>query len=199
MRSLPLHLVLLGAALAAAACKRRSEPEGSLGTVQLGARLNPRFDEAWRALSARAGEEAEVFYIEDDRGEGLMGRVRRATGVAPKPAPPPQATAAEATTATGEPEVPRGEDLISVVRSNLASVKACYLRITRGGSALSGRAIVSFTVSKEGTAGDVRVDAPAFERTDLPRCMTQQIQRWEFPRSRRGGGPVSYPFVFVSG
>jgi hypothetical protein len=178
------------------ACKR-SDREGTLGTVQLGTRVDPRFDEAWRALSARAGDEDEVFYIEDDRGEGLMGRVRRARGV-PKAAPPPQ-VAPEGRPPSGELEAPSGDQVIAVVRSNLPAVKTCYLRITRSGSAVSGRAIVSFTVNKEGSAGDVRVDAPAFERTDLPRCMTQQIQRWEFPRSRRGGVAVSYPFVFVGG
>jgi hypothetical protein len=191
-----LRFTLMVALLTAAACKRTPEPEGSLGTVQLGTKVDPRFDQAWRALSARAGDEAEVFYIEDDRGEGLMGRVRRAAKVLPRSAPPPQENI-EAQPRTGEADVPSGEEVAAVVRSNLPAVKACYLRITRSGSAVSGRAIVSFVVTKEGTAGDVKVDAPAFERTELPRCMTQQIQRWEFPRSRRGGVAVSYPFVFV--
>jgi len=29
--------------------------------------------------------------------------------------------------------------------------------------------------------------------------VTAQITHWEFPKSQRGGGQVSYPFVFVSG
>ena len=39
------------------------------------AAATPEFDQKWSAL---ADKELEVFYIEDDRGEGLMGNVRRA-------------------------------------------------------------------------------------------------------------------------
>ncbi len=158
---------------------------------------NPKFDEAWRSLGARAGVAAEVFYIEDDRGEGLMGRVRRAARAVPKPAPPPENEAPP--THTGDPEVPDGEEVSSVVRANLPSIKACYLRMTRAGTLISGRAIINFTVDKTGSVGNVLVDAPVFRDTDLPRCVSQQVARWAFPKSRRGGLAVSYPFVFVGG
>jgi hypothetical protein len=173
------------------ACNR--EREQSLGTIVVGTKPDPRFDEAWRALAARGDEEADVFYIEDDRGEGLMGRVRRAARSVPTPPPPPSPAVA------GEPEQPTGSDVASVIRSNLGAVKACYLRMTREGRMLSGRAILSFTVESNGSAGNVRVDAPAFADTELPRCMTAEVQRWSFPRSKRGGLAVSYPFVFVGG
>ena len=39
---------------------------------------SPEFDQKWAEL-AQAG--IEVAYIEDDRGEGLMGNVRRASRV----------------------------------------------------------------------------------------------------------------------
>jgi TonB family protein len=96
-------------------------------------------------------------------------------------------------------EVPAAEEVAAVVRANLPAVKTCYLRLTRAGSGVSGRAIVSFTVEKAGTVGDVRVDAPAFRDTGLPRCVSEQVQRWAFPQSKRGGLAVSYPFVFVGG
>src|SRR5204862_265176 len=73
---------------ALAACPRSA---GGLGTIHVGAASDPRFDQAWRTL---ADGEGELFYIEDDRGEGLLARVRRAPRVAPHPAPPPHATAA---------------------------------------------------------------------------------------------------------
>ena len=174
-------------------CNRDRE---SLGTISIGAKPDPRFDEAWRALAARGDEEADLFYIEDDRGEGLMGRVRRAARTVPRPLPPPPPPSP---TGTGEPETPAGPEVASVIRSNLAAVKACYLRITREGRMVSGRGILSFTVERNGSAGNVQVDAPAFAGTELPRCMTAEVQRWAFPRSKRGGFAVSYPFVFVGG
>jgi hypothetical protein len=190
-RGLPL-LWCATLSLAAGSCRR----DESLGTIQVGA-TDPKFDEAWRALAARAGDEGEMFYIEDDRGEGLLARVRRAPRVAPRPAPPP--TAAGQQPSAGVAETPTAEDVAAVVRANLPAVKTCYLRLTRAGSGVSGRAIVSFVVEKAGTVGDVRVEAPAFRDTGLPRCVSEQVQRWAFPQSKRGGLAVSYPFVFVGG
>lgn len=179
-------LVVLGLVVASLfGCQKQSEP----------ARVDPKFDEQWRALAARGDEESDVFYIEDDRGEGLMGRVRRNARTVPRPpaspvTPPP---------APGEPELPDGDAVSAAIRANLAGIKACYLRLTREGRLISGRAILSFTVQKDGSARDVRVDAPAFADSGLPRCMSLQVERWTFPRSRRGGLAVSYPFVFVGG
>ena len=42
----------------------------------------------------------------------------------------------------------------------------------------------------------LNVDAPAFEGTALPACISAQITRWVFPPSRQGMPAVSYPFVF---
>jgi hypothetical protein len=175
----------------ASACQKRSEE--SLGTIHLGARVDPKFDRAWRALSARGDDEADVFYIEDDRGEGMMARVRRGPRSVPPPAPPPATVTAPA----GVPDQPSGEAVAATIRSNLAGIKACYLRLTRQGQTLAGRAILSFTVDKDGKAGNVRVDSPVFAESDLPRCMSLQVASWHFPRSKRGGFEVSYPFVFV--
>jgi hypothetical protein len=78
-------------------------------------------------------------------------------------------------------------------------VKACYLRIARDGEQRSGKAIVSFDV---GPAGDVRgtkVDAPSFQGTSLPTCVSGMVSHWSFPKSQSGGLAISYPFVFVGG
>jgi hypothetical protein len=186
MRAAPLLIL----ALAGLGCQKK-EAE-SLGTMRLGAKADARFDQAWRALAARGDDEADVFYIEDDRGEGMMARVRRNARAVPAPppstAPPP---------AGDEPDQPSGEAVSATIRSNLAAIKTCYLRLTRQGTTLAGRAILSFTVEKDGRAGKVRVESPVFAESDLPRCMTQQVGTWSFPRSKRGGFEVSYPFVFV--
>jgi hypothetical protein len=186
----------LAAALSLGLACQRSNGD-SLGTMQFGGpKVDPRFDQAWRALAARADDEAEVFYIEDDRGEGLMGRVRRGSKAIPRP-PAPPALAPPPT--AQEPEQPDGQAVSATVRSNVPGIKACYLRLTRQGKIISGRAILSFTVDRDGSAKDVRVEAPAFADSELPRCMSVQAGSWTFPRSRRGGLAVSYPFVFVGG
>jgi outer membrane biosynthesis protein TonB len=157
--------------------------------VPAAAAPNPAFDQKWASL---AQKDVDVFYIEDDRGEGLMGNVRRARkdpagddkGGRDPGAPP--ATLSQ-------------EEVQRVIRQNLPGVRACYLRIARNGDQRSGKAIVSFEIGAGGDVKDTKVDAPSFEGTSLPGCVSGTVSRWSFPKSQQGGMAISYPFVFVGG
>jgi hypothetical protein len=174
--------LIVALALGCAACAKKSAVPGS-----------PEFDKKWSEL-AQAG--IEVSYIEDDRGEGLMGNVRRASRVK---AEPPAVAPAEANVANpgGLPDQPPGEQVQKIIRGNLMAVRGCFMSMARTGQARSGKAIVSFTIGADGRAAGLHVDAPSFADTPLPGCVTAQVSHWEFPKSQKGGGQVSYPFVFV--
>jgi hypothetical protein len=178
--------LLVALPLLGVSCAKKSAPGGS---------GSPEFDQKWSEL-AQAG--IEVAYIEDDRGEGLMGNVRRASRVK---AEPPVAAPSEATAGNpgGLPAQPPGEQVQRIIRGNLMAVRGCFMSMARTGQARSGKAIVSFTIGADGRAAGLKVDAPSFVDTPLPGCVTAQISHWEFPKSQRGGGQVSYPFVFVGG
>jgi hypothetical protein len=164
------------------ACAKKAAPAAS---------GNPDFDKKWAELAQQG---IDVSYIEDDRGEGLMGNVRRASRV--KADPPPSEPAA-APNPSGLPDQPPGEQIQSIIRGNLMAVRGCFMSMARTGQARSGKAIVSFTIGADGKPAGLRVDAPTFVDTPLPGCVTAQVSHWEFPKSQRGGGQVSYPFVFV--
>jgi len=174
--------VVVALSLLGLSCAKKSAPA---------APTNPEFDKKWSEL-AQAG--IEVSYIEDDRGEGLMGNVRRASRVK---AETPGAAPAEAV-AGGLPLQPSGEQVQRIIRGNLMAVRGCFMSMARTGQSRSGKAIVSFTIGADGKPEGLKVDAPSFVDTPLPGCVTAQIAHWEFPKSQRGGGQVSYPFVFVS-
>jgi len=176
--------ILVALPVLGGACSKKASP---------GAPGSPEFDKQWSAL---ATEGIEVSYIEDDRGEGLMGNVRRASRVKAEP-PVVAPSEAVAANAGGLPEQPSGEQVQRIIRGNLMAVRGCFMSMARTGQARSGKAIVSFTIGANGRAAGLRVDAPSFADTPLPGCVTAQIAHWEFPRSQRGGGQVSYPFVFV--
>jgi outer membrane biosynthesis protein TonB len=176
------------------ACSKRAENKGA-SAVASASTSDPEFDKKWAAL-ARTG--ADVAYIEDDRGEGLMGNVRRASRM--KAEPPPVLTGPAGPEAVPAlPEQPAGEEVQRIIRGNLMAVRGCYMNMARTGQARSGKAIVSFSIGADGRAASLRVDAPAFSDTPLPACVTAQVSRWSFPKSQKGGGQVSYPFVFVGG
>jgi len=175
----------LVALLLFAACAKKPAPAGP---------SNPEFDKKWAEL-AQAG--IEVSYIEDDRGEGLMGNVRRASRV--KAEPPAVGANQAAGDPSALPERPAGEQVQRIIRGNLMAVRGCFMSMARTGQARSGKAIVSFSIGADGKPTGLKVDAPTFADTPLPGCVTAQVSHWEFPKSQRGGGQVSYPFVFVSG
>ncbi len=156
---------------------------------------DPKFDSEWSALAAKG---VETLYIEDDRGQGLMGNVRRAAHVPADPTTAPTTTAA-ADSDRLLPAQPAGEDVQKVIKQNLAAVKTCYLKVSREGTQRSGKAIVSFQIDADGGVAGLKVDAPGFAGTGLPGCVSGQIARWSFPKSQKGGLAVSYPFVFVGG
>ena len=173
---------VLVAGLTALGCTRKAdESKAPLPST-------PEFDQKWSAL---ADKDSEVFYIEDDRGEGLMGNVRRAKRGSN------DALVAKADDAT--PATLSNEAVQRVVRQNLAGVRACFLRIGRDGDQRSGKAIVSFDVGPAGDVHDTKVDAPAFQGTSLPSCVLGMVSHWVFPKSQKGGLAISYPFVFVGG
>jgi hypothetical protein len=148
------------------------------------------FDQKWSSL---AEKDLEVFYIEDDRGEGLMGNVRRARRGNN------DALNAKVEDSRTVPPVPSQEAVQRVIKQNLAGVRACFLRIGRDGDQRSGKAIVSFEIGAAGDVHDTKVDAPAFQGTSLPGCVLGMVSHWVFPKSQKGGLAISYPFVFVGG
>jgi hypothetical protein len=193
MRSLSVMLVM---GVCAAGCSKGSPASNGRPAAPVAA--SPEFDQKWSALAAR---DVEAFYIEDDRGEGLMGNVRRAKHgqTLALAAPAARPAAPEVVDPNAPPETLDPEEMQRVIRQNLAGVRACFMRMSHDGDARSGKAIVSFQV---GAAGDVRettVDAPSFQGTSLPGCVRGMVSHWSFPKSQKGGLAISYPFVFLGG
>jgi hypothetical protein len=189
MRAIVVALIVGSAGLsgfAGAGCSRKANQEN---TSEKAVAANPEFDQKWSAL---AKEDVDVFYIEDDRAEGLMGNVRRARG----------ATDVPANKGSDSPMPPAKlshEDAQRVIKQNLAGVRACFMRLGHGGDQRSGKAIVSFEIGPAGDVKDTKVDAPAFQGTSLPGCVMGMVSHWVFPKSQKGGLAISYPFVFVGG
>ena len=123
------------AGLLALGCAKKSDEQ------QAPAAASPEFDQKWSAL---AEKDVEVFYIEDDRGEGLMGNVRRAR------ARQQRRLNAKASDSPVTPAMLSHEAVQRVIRQNLAGVRACFLRIGRDGNQRSGKAIVSFEIGAGG-------------------------------------------------
>ena len=168
--------------LAAAAACKGDAPK----TAQ--APSDPAFEKKWTAL---AGGGSDPLVIESDvHGAGLMGELRRATDQ--------PAVGAVVAAEPVKGELP-DEQVVRVIRSNLAGVKGCYQVAEKAGVVGSGKAIVSVEIQGDGAVSAVNVDAPAFRASTLPGCMTERARSWTFPKFTQGPKRFSYPFVFVGG
>src|SRR6185436_8080624 len=154
--------------LSLGACSKKGPPE------------DPAFTARWNQVTAVN----EAVVVGDESGIALSANVRKA-----------EAKNAAAARGGGLPVQPGGDEVARVIRSNLGAVKGCYVSAARQGGH-SGKAIVPFTIGSDGRPSNVQVDAPSFKGTGLPGCLTAQVTFWSFPRSQKGAGAVSYPFVF---
>jgi hypothetical protein len=193
--STPVLLLAMGSVCVGFGCSKTAPPQAPPPPAppQAHAADDPSFDRAWTSLAKKG---VDTYYIEDDRGEGLMGNVLRAQGGALAMAPDLQASLRQPG-GQALPLSPSPDEVQKLIRQNLGGVKSCYLRVTRDGEPRSGKAIVSFQIGASGHVEELRIDAPAFSGTSLPTCVTGQISHWIFPPSQKGGLAISYPFVFV--
>jgi len=180
------------ALLSVSACEKQAATPVASAPSEPAPAADPAFDSKWKDLAQQG---VEALYIEDDNGEGLMGNVRRASDMRPDPARD-EAMAVEQATL---PDVPPGALVQSVIRRQMSAVKGCYMSMSRSGPVRSGKAIVTFGIGADGAVSAVKVDAPNFAGTSLSKCVSSHVARWSFPKSQKGGGSVSYPFVFVGG
>jgi hypothetical protein len=90
-------------------------------------------------------------------------------------------------------------EVAKVIRANLPAVKGCYAVEERNGTAASGKAIMQLSIDGSGSVKGVQVDAPAFNGSGLPTCLSNNARGWKFPKFTQGPKSYSYPFVFVGG
>src|SRR5437016_7155882 len=107
----PVLLLVLGAA-----CSKPAPPPAPKAT-------DPAFDHAWTNLAQKG---VDAFYIEDDRGEGLMGNVLRAQTGALAMAPNMQDSLRHPG-GQALPVSPNPEEVQKAIRQYLGGVKSCYL------------------------------------------------------------------------
>jgi Ca-activated chloride channel family protein len=90
------------------------------------------------------------------------------------------------------------EEIESVIRANLAKIKACYERNLQAKRGLAGRVMTRFTIQQSGRVSWASVLKSDLRHGPTESCITNEIRRWRFPLPRGGGSVrVTYPFQFA--
>jgi TonB family protein len=85
-----------------------------------------------------------------------------------------------------------------IVRRHLNEVRYCYEQALPRHPTLSGRAVVQFTIAKDGQVLASVLQSSTLGVASVESCVVSAVKRWAFPAPERGGlTMVSYPFQFT--
>ncbi|HTR51560.1 MAG TPA: AgmX/PglI C-terminal domain-containing protein [Kofleriaceae bacterium] len=89
------------------------------------------------------------------------------------------------------------EDIDRVVKARAGAIEACYQHALNTDSSLAGTVKVNWAITPDGHVTSARVAATTLRSPAVDSCVLGVIRGMHFPA--RGGGNVSYPFVFARG
>ena len=85
-----------------------------------------------------------------------------------------------------------------IVRRHLNEVRFCYEQALPRHPTLAGRAVVQFTIGKDGQVLASVLQSSTLGLASVESCVVGAVKRWPFPAPERGGLTiVSYPFQFT--
>jgi TonB family protein len=85
-----------------------------------------------------------------------------------------------------------------IVRRHLNEIRYCYEQALPRHPTLSGRAVVQFTIGKDGQVLASVLQSSTLGMASVESCVVGAVKRWPFPAPERGGlTMVSYPFQFT--
>ena len=105
--------------------------------------------------------------------------------------------------APGDPMVTGALDrelIVEVVKRHMNQIRYCYQRELTKDPALTGKLVIDFVISAEGTVSQSKVKSSTMGNEAVEQCVVGRFARMAFPKPEGGGiVSVSYSFVFKSG
>ncbi len=83
----------------------------------------------------------------------------------------------------------------AVVSAKTPQVRACYEKELKKSSGLSGKVVVSWTISASGKVSGARMVRNTTRNSAMVPCMIRAVSSWTFPQAE-SPFDVEYPFVF---
>jgi len=86
------------------------------------------------------------------------------------------------------------DDVLSTVKQNLGSIKACADAYARGGGKLPPKLIAKWVIKPSGFTDAQEMVSPELKGTPVDTCVVTAIKKWRFPEYKSGTIPVTFPF-----
>ncbi len=87
-------------------------------------------------------------------------------------------------------------DIMEVVLGNKSALSKCVEEQRKKDPATTGRLQMKWTIQTNGRTSNVSVASEEFKGTLIANCVGQLIKSWQFPRHKKQGDPITFPFKF---
>jgi hypothetical protein len=87
-------------------------------------------------------------------------------------------------------------DIMAVVVANKSAIVRCVNEQKKKEPGLTGRLVMRWTIQTSGRTSGVSVRTEEFKKTYMANCISGLIKGWKFPRHKKQGAPIDFPFTF---
>jgi hypothetical protein len=94
------------------------------------------------------------------------------------------------------PEKLQQSDIMAVVLANKPAIVKCVNEQKKKDPALSGKLVMRWSIQPSGKTTSVSCRTDEFRSTYMASCISGLIKGWNFPRHKKQGDPIDFPFTF---
>jgi hypothetical protein len=94
------------------------------------------------------------------------------------------------------PEKLGQSDIMAVVVANKPAIMKCVGEQKKKDPGVSGRLVMRWSIQTSGKTTGVAVKTDEFKKTYMASCISGLIRGWNFPKHRKQGDPIDFPFIF---
>lgn len=125
----------------------------------------------------------ELFGTKPSKPEPRQPEARPSTYVPPEPG-------------GAMPERLQQSDIMAVVLANKPAIIKCVNEQKKKDPTLSGKLVMRWTIQTSGKTTAVSCRTDEFRSTYMASCISGLIKSWSFPRHKKQGEPIDFPFTF---
>ncbi|WP_426753401.1 adventurous gliding motility protein GltJ [Myxococcus sp. Y35] len=151
-----------------------------------------REDPEPRSASARA--ERPSSSDSDDDFDELFGTKKSSSTSKPTASRPTAYVPPEP--GGGTPDRLQQSDIMAVVLANKPAIVKCVNEQKKKDPSLSGKLVMRWTIQTSGKTTGISCRTDEFRSTYMASCISGLIKSWTFPRHKRQGEPIDFPFTF---
>ncbi|AGC46624.1 adventurous gliding motility protein AgmX [Myxococcus stipitatus DSM 14675] len=96
----------------------------------------------------------------------------------------------------GVPDTLQRSDIMEVVLNNKPAIVKCVNEQKKKDPMLSGKLVMRWSIQTSGKTSNVTCKTDEFKSTYMASCISGLIKGWAFPKHKKQGEPIDFPFTF---